>query len=72
VENGEQMVFRVTDIRVPTIDLASVEAKNMRGVAAFAETVREYLVQLESDRRVDQSTGVRQIVTGARGDVDDN
>jgi peptidyl-prolyl cis-trans isomerase D len=76
VENGEQMVFRVTDITIPTIDLASAEAKNMRGALsrmAAEDLFGEYLVQLESEIGVSiNQPALRQIVTGARGDIDDN
>jgi peptidyl-prolyl cis-trans isomerase D len=75
-DGGEQMVFRVTDIRVPTVDLNSGEAKNIReilGRMAADDVFGEYLAQVENEVGVTiNQSALRQIVSGARGDVDDN
>jgi peptidyl-prolyl cis-trans isomerase D len=75
-EAGEQMVFRVTDIKIPTIDLNSGEAKNIRDVLgrmAADDLFAEYVARVENEVGVTiNEPALRQIVTGARGDVDDN
>jgi peptidyl-prolyl cis-trans isomerase D len=76
VEAGEQMVFRVTAITLPTVDLASGQSKNIRDVLsrmAADDLFAEYLAQLENEIGVTiNQAALRQIVTGARGDIDDN
>jgi peptidyl-prolyl cis-trans isomerase D len=75
-ELGEQIVFRVTAITLPTVDLASGESKNIREVLsrmAADDLFAEYLAQLESEIGVTiNQAALRQIITGARGDLDDN
>ena len=75
-EAGEQIVFRVTDIVVPNVDLASREAKNVRDTLnrmVSDDVFGEYLAQLESEVGVTiNQSALRQVITGARGDIDDN
>jgi peptidyl-prolyl cis-trans isomerase D len=75
-ELGEQIVFRVTAITLPTVDLASGQSKNIREVLsrmAADDLFAEYLAQLESEIGVTiNQAALRQIITGARGDLDDN
>jgi peptidyl-prolyl cis-trans isomerase D len=76
VEIGEQIVFRVTEITLPNVDLASGTSKNIREVLsrmAADDLFSEYLAQLESEIGVTiNQAALRQIVSGARGDLDDN
>jgi peptidyl-prolyl cis-trans isomerase D len=76
IEMGEQVVFRVTDVVVPTVDFDSAASKNIREVLnrmAANDVLTGYLVQLESEIGVTiNQAALRQIITGARGDVDDN
>jgi peptidyl-prolyl cis-trans isomerase D len=73
---NDQIVFRVTDIVVPNVDLASGEAKNIRDSLSRMlsdDLFAEFLAQLESEIGVTiNQAALRQVVTGARGDVDDN
>jgi len=75
-EAGEQIVFRVTDIVVPNVDLASREAKNVRDTLnrmVSDDVFAEYLAQLESEVGVTiNQAALRQVIAGARGDIDDN
>jgi peptidyl-prolyl cis-trans isomerase D len=73
---NDQIVFQVTDVVVPNVDLASGEAKNIRESLSRTlsdDLFAEYLAQLESEIGVNiNQAALRQVITGARGDVDDN
>jgi peptidyl-prolyl cis-trans isomerase D len=73
---NDQIVFQVTDIVIPSVNLASGETKNIRdalGRMLSDDLFAEYLVQLESEIGVNiNQAALRQVITGARGDVDDS
>ena len=70
------MVFQVTDIVVPSVDLASGEAKNIRASLSRMlsdDLFAEFLAQLESEIGVNiNQAALRQVVTGARATDDVN
>ena len=74
--SNDQLVFQVTEIVVPNVDLASGEAKNIRDALnrmLADDLFAEFLAQLESEIGVNiNQAALRQVITGARGDVDDN
>src|SRR5262249_62403806 len=65
---GEQVVFRVTNIVVPTLDAASKEAKQLtdtlnRGLSE--DLFSEYIVRLESEIGVSINQGaLTQVISG--------
>ena len=71
-EPGEQIVFRVTDIVVPNIDLASEDAKRIvealnRGLSE--DILGEYIAKLESEIGVTiNQSALNQVVSGGAGD----
>jgi peptidyl-prolyl cis-trans isomerase D len=71
-EPGEQVVFRVTDIVVPNIDLASEDAKRVvetlnRGLSE--DILGEYVAKLESEIGVTiNQSALNQVVGGGTGD----
>jgi peptidyl-prolyl cis-trans isomerase D len=71
-EPGEQVVFRVTDIVVPNIDLASEDAKRIvetlnRGLSE--DVLGEYVAKLESEIGVTiNQSALNQVVGGGAGD----
>ena len=71
-EPGEQVVFRVTDIVVPNIDLASEDAKRIvealnRGLSE--DVLGEYIAKLESEIGVTiNQSALNQVVSGGAGD----
>ncbi len=71
-EPGEQVVFRVTDIVVPNIDLASEDAKRIvealnRGLSE--DILGEYIAKLESEIGVTiNQSALNQVVSGGAGD----
>jgi len=73
---NDQMVFQVTDIVVPSVDLASGEAKTIRDTLSRMladDLFAEFLAQLESEIGVNiNQAALRQVITGTRSDVDDN
>jgi peptidyl-prolyl cis-trans isomerase D len=73
---NSQIVFQVTDIVVPNVDLASAEAKNIRDSLSRTlsdDLFAEFLAQLENEIGVNiNQAALRQVITGARGDIDDN
>jgi peptidyl-prolyl cis-trans isomerase D len=68
MDPAEQVVFRVTEITLPTVDLASEESKKLRDTLnnALSEDVyAEYIAQVESDIGVNiNPAGLRQVITG--------
>ena len=72
----EQVVFRVTDIVVPQVDLESEEAKALRDSLnrAFADDLYgAYIAQIEDAIGVTiNPTGLRQVVTGQNVPDDNN
>jgi peptidyl-prolyl cis-trans isomerase D len=73
---NDQIVFQVTDIVVPSVDLASGEAKNIRASLSRMlsdDLFAEFLAQLESEIGVNiNQAALRQVVTGARATDDVN
>lgn len=71
-EPGEQVVFRVTDLVVPNIDLASEDAKRIvealnRGLSE--DVLGEYIAKLESEIGVTiNQSALNQVVSGGAGD----
>jgi peptidyl-prolyl cis-trans isomerase D len=71
-EPGEQVVFRVTDLVVPNIDLASEDAKRIvealnRGLSE--DILGEYIAKLESEIGVTiNQSALNQVVSGGAGD----
>jgi peptidyl-prolyl cis-trans isomerase D len=65
---AEQVVWRVTDIVVPSVDLAADETKRLRESlnTAMSEAIyAEYIGQIESEIGVTiNPAGLRQVVTG--------
>jgi peptidyl-prolyl cis-trans isomerase D len=75
MDPAEQVVFRVTEVTLPTVDLASEEAKKLRDTLnnALSEDIyAEYIAQVESDIGVNiNPAGLRQVITG-QNTPDDN
>jgi len=71
-EPGEQVVFRVTDIVVPSVDMASEDAKRTmetlnRGLSEAL--LAEYIAKLESDTGVTiNQSALNQVIGGGSGD----
>jgi peptidyl-prolyl cis-trans isomerase D len=71
-ESAEQVVFRVTDIMVPSLDAASEDAKRTvetlnRGLSEAI--LAEYITRLESDIGVTiNQSALNQVIGGASGD----
>jgi peptidyl-prolyl cis-trans isomerase D len=71
-EAAEQVVFRVTDIVVPSLDTASEDAKRMvealnRGLSE--DILAQYIARLESDIGVTvNQSALNQVIGGASGD----
>jgi peptidyl-prolyl cis-trans isomerase D len=71
-EPGEQVVFRVTDIVVPSVDMASEDAKRTmetlnRGLSEAL--LAEYIAKLESDIGVTiNQSALNQVIGGGSGD----
>jgi peptidyl-prolyl cis-trans isomerase D len=71
-EPGEEIVFRVTDIVVPSLDTVSEDAKRTvetlnRGLSE--DILAEYIARLESDIGVTiNQSALNQVVGGASGD----
>jgi peptidyl-prolyl cis-trans isomerase D len=71
-EPGEQVVFRVTDIVVPSVDMASEDAKRTmetlnRGLSEAV--LAEYVARLESDIGVTiNQSALNQVIGGGSGD----
>jgi peptidyl-prolyl cis-trans isomerase D len=71
-EPGEQVVFRVTDIVVPSVDMASEDAKRTmetlnRGLSEAL--LAEYIAKLESDIGVTiNQSALNQVIGGGTGD----
>jgi peptidyl-prolyl cis-trans isomerase D len=67
-QTGEQVVFRVTEIVVPNIDLASDEAKRLRdsmGGAITEDLFGEFIGQAQKEIGVNiNQTALRQVLTG--------
>jgi peptidyl-prolyl cis-trans isomerase D len=65
---AEQIVFQITDIIVPTLDVAAPEAKNIRDVlnrSLMEDIYSQYVAQIETDIGVTiNQAAVRQVVTG--------
>jgi len=65
---AEQVVFRVTDIVIPTTDLASDEAKRIRdsmGSSMSEDLFGAFITQAQQEVGVNiNQTGLRQVVTG--------
>ncbi|MEA2938857.1 MAG: peptidyl-prolyl cis-trans isomerase [Alphaproteobacteria bacterium] len=72
---GEQLVFRVTDVVVPDIDLASDDTKKLQDALnnqLSDDIFQEYIARLERDIGVTiNQAGLRQVVTG-QSVADDN
>src|SRR5262249_8660527 len=69
---AEQVVFRVTDIVVPALDMASDEAKRTFETlnrSLSEDILAEYVARLESEigRTLNQK-GLKQVVSGGAGD----
>jgi peptidyl-prolyl cis-trans isomerase D len=68
---SEQVIFRVTDIVVPTLDLASAETKRIQETLNQSmndDVLGQYITQLESDIGVKiNQAALRQVVTGQSG-----
>jgi len=70
---AEQVVFRVTEITVPTLDMASDEAKRMidtlnRGLSE--DVFGEYVARLEDEIGVNiNQSALNQVITGGNPDV---
>ena len=73
---GERLVFRVSDIMVPTPDLGSAQSKSLQdqlGRAFADEIFGEYVAKLEDEVGVDiNPTGLRQVITGSSTTPDDD
>src|SRR5262249_47489097 len=73
---GEQIVFRVTDIIIPTADLASMESKRLEEslTRTFADDIyAEFIAKLEDEIGVNiNQAGLRQVVTGSGAATDDD
>ena len=74
---GDQVVFRVTDIVVPTTDMTSDEAKAISQTPQRArlsdDIFGQYIAQLESEIGVTiNQNAVRQVVTGSSNNVSDD
>jgi peptidyl-prolyl cis-trans isomerase D len=71
--SGEQIVFRVTDIVVPTLDMASEEAKRAVDVLnrGLSEDIfSEYVSQLEKEIGVTiNQSALNQVISGGNSDV---
>jgi peptidyl-prolyl cis-trans isomerase D len=69
---AEQVVFRVTDIVVPALDMASDEAKRTRETlnrSLSEDILAEYIARLESDIGVTiNQSALNQVVSGRTGD----
>jgi peptidyl-prolyl cis-trans isomerase D len=71
-EPGEQVVFRVTEIVVPPLDMASEEVKRTvdtlnRGLSE--DLLSEYIARLESEVGVTiNQSALNQVVSGGAGD----
>jgi peptidyl-prolyl cis-trans isomerase D len=71
-EPGEQVVFRVTDIVVPSVDMASEDAKRTmetlnRGLSEAL--LAEYIAKLESEIGVSiNQSALNQVIGGGSGD----
>jgi peptidyl-prolyl cis-trans isomerase D len=71
-EPGEQVVFRVTDIVVPSVDMTSEDAKRTmetlnRGLSEAL--LAEYIAKLESDTGVTiNQSALNQVIGGGSGD----
>jgi peptidyl-prolyl cis-trans isomerase D len=72
-EPGEQVVFRVTEIVVPQLDMQSAEAKRMVEVLnrALADDIAgEYVGRLESEIGVNiNQNALNQVVSGGAPDI---
>jgi peptidyl-prolyl cis-trans isomerase D len=74
-ESGEQVVFRVTGITVPSLDMASEGAKRLvqalnRGLSD--NVLAEYITRLESDVGVTiNQSALNQVIGGAGGEGSD-
>jgi peptidyl-prolyl cis-trans isomerase D len=70
---GEQVIFRVTDIVVPTLDMASEDAKRAVDVLnrGLSEDVfSEYIAQLEKEIGVTiNQSALNQVISGGNPDV---
>jgi peptidyl-prolyl cis-trans isomerase D len=67
---SERIVFRVTEIKVPTLDLQSAEAKRIDDVLKNSITedlVAQYVAQLEKDVGVSINQSALNQVTGGGG-----
>jgi peptidyl-prolyl cis-trans isomerase D len=73
---GEQIVFRVTDIVIPSADLASIESKRLQDTLTrtFADDIyAEFIAKLEDEIGVNiNQAGLRQVVTGSGATADDD
>jgi len=69
---AEQVVFRVTDIVVPALDMASEEAKRALETlnrSLSEDILAEYIARLESEIGVTiNQSALNQVVSGGAGD----
>ena len=76
MQPGAQVIFRVTEVVVPTTDLASGQAKQIQETlnrSLLQDIYGEYLAQLEDEIGVTiNPSALRQIVTGTNTPTDDD
>jgi peptidyl-prolyl cis-trans isomerase D len=70
---GEQIVFRVTDVVVPPLDLASEDAKRAKETlnrAISEDMFSEYIARLENEIGVTiNQSALNQVISGSAGDA---
>jgi peptidyl-prolyl cis-trans isomerase D len=73
---SEQIVFRVTEVTTPALDLASEEAKRLKEAlnrSVSEDLLSEYIARLETEIGVSINTdAIRQITSGRSGSDDTN
>jgi peptidyl-prolyl cis-trans isomerase D len=73
VQAGEQVVFRVTDIVVPALDMQSADTKRMidgLNRALADEIAAEYVAHLENEIGVSiNQSALNQVISGSSGDM---
>src|SRR5439155_27283644 len=73
---GEQVIFQVTDIVVPTLDMASAEAKRIQETlnrSVADDVFNEYVTKLQNDVGVTiNQNALRQVVSGQSSAADDS
>jgi peptidyl-prolyl cis-trans isomerase D len=71
---SEQIVFRVTDVTVPTLEGASDEAKRLRETlnrTLSEDVLSEYIARLETEIGVTLNPDAIKQITSGRSDIDD-